>query len=111
MGFQFKIKTTDEILKRFNLEPGGKVQQVIDSDVIRLCDPYVPKENGELIKSAEYSTQLGSGEVRYNTPYARKQYYIPMNHTEKRTHMWFEVMKNSGGKEKILEAARRALKQ
>lgn len=100
---------TVKILKSLNLEEGGKVQQVIDSEVLRLNDPYVPKDTGQLIRSGIQNTQIGSGEVVYQTPYARKQYYIPMNHTEGRIHMWFEQMKRSGGKEKILNAARKAV--
>lgn len=96
-------------MKRLNLEERGRVQQVIDSEVLRLNDPYVPKETGELIRSGIAHTQLGSGEVIYSTPYARKQYYIPMNHSGQRCAYWFEQMKNSGGKEKILNAARKAV--
>lgn len=110
--FNLNVKVdmdTAKVLKRLNLEEGGKVQQVIDSEVLRLNDPYVPKDTGQLIRSGIQNTQIGSGEVIYQTPYARKQYYIPMRHTEGRTHMWFEQMKRSGGKEKILNAARRAV--
>lgn len=86
------------------------VQKVIDSEVMRLNDPYVPKDTGILIQSGIMHTELGSGEVIYNTPYARRQYYIPMEHKEgKRCAYWFEQMKNSGGKEKILNAARKAV--
>lgn len=85
-------------------------QENIDSEVLRLCDPYAPKETGILIRSGIMFTEIGSGKVVYDTPYARRQYYIPMQHTEGRTHMWFEEMKRSGGKEKILNAARRAVK-
>lgn len=100
---------TAKILKRLNLEEGGKVQQVIDSEVLRMNDPYVPKDTGQLIRSGIQNTKIGSGEVVYQTPYARRQYYFPMRHSEGRTHMWFEQMKRSGGKEKILNAARRAV--
>lgn len=100
-----------KILKRLNLEEKGKVQQAIDSEVLRLNDPYVPKgTTGQLIRSGTQNTVIGSGEVIYSTPYARKQYYVPMKHTEGRTHMWFEQMKRSGGKEKILNAARKAVR-
>lgn len=96
-------------MRRLNLEERGRVQQVIDSEVLRLNDPYVPKDTGELIRSGIANTQIGSGEVIYQTPYARRQYYIPMNHDGKRCAYWFEQMKNEGGKEKILNAARRAV--
>lgn len=52
-----------------------KAQTFVDSEVIRLSVPYVPKRDGVLIRSATISTNLGSGEVKYRTPYARYQYY------------------------------------
>ncbi len=98
-----------KIVKRLNLEERGKVQQVIDNEVLRLNNPYIPKDTGQLIRSGLQNTTIGSGEVIYSTPYARKQYYIPANHAENRCAYWFEQMKNSGGKEKILNAARKAV--
>ena len=88
------------------------MQQVIDSECLRLMDPYVPLDTGALRDSGILHTTIGSGEIIYRSPYARKQYYIPMNHGNgsKRTAYWFEYMKKDGGTEKILRAARKALK-
>lgn len=107
--FSGTVMDISQIMRRLNLEERGRVQQVIDSEVLRLNDPYVPKDTGELIRSGIVNTQIGSGEVIYQTPYARRQYYIPMNHDGKRCAYWFEQMKNEGGREKILRAARRAV--
>lgn len=96
-------------MKRLNMEDRGKVQQVIDSEVLRLCDPLVPLDTGALKDSGNTNTVIGSGEVVYRTPYARKQYYIPMNHDGKRTAYWFEHMKQEGGVEAILKKARGAI--
>lgn len=96
------------IIKKRGLEPSGEVQKVIDSEVLRLCDQYVPLDTGALRDSGQINTRLGSGEVIYSTPYARKQYYIPMPHDGGRTDYWFEHMKNEGGKEKILDATKKA---
>lgn len=96
-------------MKRLNMEDRGKVQQVIDSEVLRLCEPLVPFENGDLVGSGKANTVIGSGEVVYRTPYARKQYYIPMEHEGKRTEYWFEHMKQEGGAEAILKKAKGAI--
>ena len=96
-------------MKRLNMEDRGKVQQVIDSEVLRLCEPLVPFENGDLVGSGNKNTVIGSGEVVYHTLYARKQYYIPMEHEGKRTEYWFEHMKQEGGIEAILKKARGAI--
>lgn len=118
-GIIHKVRLPNgELAMRVEWNPGfenymertlSSVQEIIDSEVLRLNDPYVPKDTGILIQSGIMNTELGSGEVIYQTPYARKQYYIPMNHDGKRCAYWFEQMKNEGGKEKILRAARRAV--
>lgn len=95
--------------KRLNMEECGKVQQVIDSEALRLCDPFVPLDTGTLRDSGNTNTVIGSGQVVYRTPYARKQYYIPMNHEGKRTDYWFEHMKQEGGAENILKKAKGAI--
>ena len=66
---------TSQLLARFNLESGGKVQQAIDAAVIRYNLPYVPWETGTLAKSAYTATDIGSGEVIYPGPYAHYMYY------------------------------------
>ncbi len=64
-----------EILQRLNVESGGLVQRVIDSEVIRQCEPYVPFDEGVLTASAMLATNIGSGLVVYDTPYAHYMYY------------------------------------
>ena len=83
------------------------VQSYIDSEVLRLNDPYVPKETGILKQSGIMHTQIGTGEVKYRTPYARRWYYMPANFHEapKRGNYWFEKMKREH-KQRILEGAK-----
>lgn len=50
-------------------------QKVIDSEVVRRCDPLVPFKTGNLIMSGIYGTRIGSGTIRYTAPYAKRQYY------------------------------------
>lgn len=91
------------------------VQAFIDSEVLRLCAPFVPKETGILIQSGIMHTNIGSGEVRYRTPYARRWYYMPANFAEGsgsgmasvgRGNYWFERMKREH-LEQILEGAKK----
>lgn len=74
-GMEFKMDPTERILARRGIEEGGKVQKFIDSEVLRLSSPYVPHLMGILDKSGTLATVIGSGEVIWNTPYARYQYY------------------------------------
>lgn len=104
----FILKAVDikpkEVIKNHGLGESGRIQQFIDSEVLRLCDPLVPKDTGDLINSGLTNTKIGSGEVVYRTPYARRWYYMPAEFQDApmRGNYWFERMKTQGGKDKIL---------
>lgn len=97
-----------EILRKRGLTPRGEVQQYIDSECLMLCKPFVPKDTGNLIQSGNIETQIGSGEVRYRTPYARRWYYRPASFYEApmRGNYWFERMKQQY-KQQILAGAKK----
>lgn len=71
----FMPRDTATLLRRFNLEKGGKVQQVIDTKVIEFDEDYAPWDSGTMAKSAYGATQIGSGKVIYPGPYAHYMYY------------------------------------
>lgn len=52
-------------------------QYKFDSEVLRLTDPFTPKDTGTLIASAKLYSKLGQGKLVWQTPYARAQYYVP----------------------------------
>ena len=63
------------LLEQFGLEKGGHVQKVIDQSVIDFCQPYVPASPDRTLEfSAQVATEIGSGQVVWNTPYAHYQY-------------------------------------
>lgn len=101
---EFIIKSTAELLRERQLQAGGGAQVFVDSEVLRRCAPKVPFRDGYIIRSGVTNTKLGSGMVKYSTPYARKWYYTPANFTgaPERGNYWFERMKKDGGKEAIL---------
>ena len=75
-----------------------KRQRIIDSEVLRLCAPMVPKRTGALERSGTLGTVIGSGEVKYIAPYARYQYYKTASsrgYDHRRGGMWFERMKTA----------------
>ena len=96
-----------KVAQQRGLGIGGRAQQFIDSEVLRLCEPYVPRRNSDLIKSGIHSTVIGRGQIIYDTPYARRWYYEPAEFSEapKRGNYWFDRMMNEGGKEAILTGA------
>ena len=60
----------DEYAGRFR-----RAQRFMDSECLRLMDPYVPMRTGALVKSGTLGTVIGSGKIQYIVPYARRQYY------------------------------------
>ena len=63
----------DDILAAYGLERGGRVQRTIDQKVIDYCTEggYVPASPDRTLEfSAQASTEIGSGQVVWNTPYA-----------------------------------------
>ena len=87
-----------QVMSTHGLDEGGRVQQFIDT----------PKDTGTLIDSGIINTQIGSGEVKWSTPYARRWYYMHANFQEgpQRGNYWFERMK-AQYKDKILEGAKK----
>ncbi len=69
-GITFNPNFADNVEKNFE-----RAQQYVDSETIRLCDPYVPFRTGMLKKSGTSGTVIGSGVVEYTAPYAKEQYY------------------------------------
>lgn len=106
----------------------NKAQAFVDSEVLRLCDPYIPFDSGVLKGSGVISTVIGNGEVIWNTPYAKYQYYGKLMLTEdgrayakfgetktvtetdleyrngKSSH-WFDRAMDNGGLERVLNGA------
>lgn len=73
----------------------NKKQEYIDSECLRLCDPMVPKDTGNLKQSGLLHTRIGTGQIVYRTVYARRWYYMPATFQEApmRGNYWFERMK------------------
>ena len=88
---------TNDVLKKRGLEEGGEVQQFIDTECLRLSAEFAPSDQHTLIESGNLHTKIGSGQLEYRTPYARRWYYMPANfskeHNPKAGNYWFERMK------------------
>lgn len=85
-------------------------QKFVDSEVLRLCEPYTPLLTGMMIKSGDLGTEIGSGTVQWIAPYSRAQYYMkrknPSTTGPLRGPYWFERMKQVH-KNQILSGARK----
>lgn len=73
-----------------------KAQFALAQEAARLIDPYVPFDTGTLKNSVNLASKYDEGLLVYNTPYARKQYYLHSEGSDLRTFM--------GNKELGLEA-------
>ena len=71
----YTVKAPEELLKKFGLEKGGRVQQAVDGAVVDFSIPYCPYRTGRLAYSPYEFTIFGSGLIEYNVPYARKMWY------------------------------------
>ena len=77
INFDCKIDwnlSSDDILRKFNLEPHGRVQTAIDNAVMRYAQPYWANDSGNLSTSCYGATDAGSGVITYPGPYAHYMY-------------------------------------
>lgn len=75
-----------------------RAQKYLDSQVLKDTDKYVPMRTGILAKSGVLGTRIGSGEIEYIAPYAKKLYYGVNIRISKSRHplacpKWFEQSK------------------
>lgn len=75
---RFDIEISDfadeAILSKLGIQDHGPVQQFIDESVIEFSKPYWAWRTGALANSANNS-DIGSGEIVYDVPYAHDMYY------------------------------------
>lgn len=104
-SLNLKLIRVTRMLKKRGLSKYGEAQKYVDSEVLRKCNPLVPKDTGELIRSGIRETRIGSGQVVYHTPYARRWYYEPAKFqgAPTRGNYWFTRMKQNGGAREILD--------
>lgn len=89
----------------------SKAQVFVDSEVLRLSEPFIPLLTGTLIKTGILGTDVGSGTVQWIAPYARRQYYEGRTPGTGSTgplrgFLWFERMKVVHGA-KIIAGAKK----
>lgn len=96
-GYRFYIDT-QSCVGRFNKRYSA-AQKFLDNEVLKDSAPYVPMRTGNLMNSGITGTNIGSGKVVYNAPYAKCMYYGVNFHFSKDKHpqacaQWFEKAKS-----------------
>ncbi len=71
LNVKFELDNVDELKSRRGLD--GTAQKKLDTEVMRVMEPYMPKLYGNMIQSMEKATDIGSGEIIVNTPYAHRR--------------------------------------
>ena len=114
MKVKLDVESIPKIKQSRGLEERGRVQQMIDNEVIELMTPYVPYRNGPLARSAYRMTQIGSGLVKQggpSAPYARRWYYNKeeVEFVGGKVDHWFDKAMRNGGAEAILKKAQQMI--
>lgn len=69
-----------------------KAQFALAQEAARLIDSYVPFDTGTLKNSVNNASKYDEGLLVYNTPYARRQYYLHAEGSDLRTLMGNEEL-------------------
>lgn len=125
--FEFNLRNWDkenkrfvkEVVQKFGLEEGGRVQQMIDAEVLKNIEGYIPldvagiyESPGALINSGILNTVIGSGEIIWDTPYARNLYYhdtYQFQGAPLRGAYWADRYLQAGGLKQIEQIAGQAM--
>lgn len=65
----------EKIMRKRGLGSSKQAMKLFANEVKRLCDPYVPMQQGILKNSAQVVERGECIEILYNQPYAHYQYY------------------------------------
>lgn len=72
MGVIIRMDSTNAILSRRRMQPGGEAQIKFTKECAKAFNNYAPFKTG-LLK--DISIEIGVDFIRYDVPYARKQFY------------------------------------
>ena len=87
---------TAAICRKYGLGTSDKARKALAANVRRRSDKYVPKDQGNLINTAQVAPDGSS--ITYMMPYARKQYTIPYRHSDPlRCQYWDRAMMAAEG--------------
>lgn len=72
MSFKVEWKPYNTILKNHGLEEDGRANEFLRDEVDRMCDSYMPMNNGALKRQKTYPS---NHEIQYIATYAKYMYY------------------------------------
>ena len=105
------VINTAYCLGRFK-EKNERAQKWVDNEVLKDTEPFVPMRSGDLARSGQRGTVIGSGKVIYAAPHAKPQYKRFPNKSKAKhpqaTMAWFEASK-AVNKDKWLKGVRKVV--
>lgn len=87
-----KVKCSARITNSFNSGLG-----LLSSEILNDCNLYCKEDTGILIASSYLHSELDEGKLVWQTPYARRQYWLKTAVTDtnpRASWKWCEVAKN-----------------
>lgn len=107
MKINIKLNTNEKILSKRKLQKGGEAQIHLTKQCAKWMNNYVPYKTGNL---KDINVEIGAGFVKYNTPYAKKQYYTnkglgKRNRAGLRGKFWDKKMWNDKGESIVKDLA------
>jgi hypothetical protein len=115
------LPAVNQYLQQLGLEKHGSAQKFVDSEIIRMADPYVPSDTTFTRKSVFLNTNIGSGEITYEAYYTNKNKTRTIwNDTRPNIHwqdaplrgpFWVKRMWEAGGRERLIRDLKALIKK
>lgn len=70
-----EMNSINQVIQEHGFNDYGYMQRFVDSEILRLVEPYVPFQVGILRTSGITNTIIGSGELVWSTLYAQMLWY------------------------------------
>ena len=104
--FKVKVNLNESGLRRKAESSTSKAQYILDSQVLKDSNLYVPMDTSTLRDSSIMHSRLGSGSLKWDTPYARRLYYgttykFSKDKNKSASSLWFEKAKAKSKKDWI----------
>ena len=104
-----EVTTDIQAIKQRIAQDVEKMTFLVTTQALKDCNKYARRQSGDLIKSSLIATNYQTGEMIWNTPYAKKVYWTGTPLKNKNPHarlMWADYAKKHHNKE-WLEIAQR----
>ncbi|XQY90644.1 minor capsid protein [Metabacillus sp. HB246100] len=98
INLDVKININSNMLKQKNERALKEAQFILDEQILKDSNYYIPKQEGYLEKSGVLHSRMGQGHIEWRRPQARRLYYNPQYNFSKDANpnargLWYEAAK------------------